>query len=71
VSTNHSLPVKAPGFEPLISPQETAKLLGIHEKTLIKLARENKIPAVRLGRLWRFRASAIEAWIQTSFAEAL
>jgi excisionase family DNA binding protein len=56
-------------FEPLLNPVEAAALLQIHEKTLIKLARDGKVPAVRLGRLWRFRASAIEQWIETSLAK--
>ena len=60
---------ETPKFERLIDSEEAAALLGIHEKTLVKLAREKKVPAVRLGRLWRFRASAIEAWIQSSLAD--
>jgi excisionase family DNA binding protein len=58
----------AVAFERLINPTEAASLLGIHEKTLIKLAREGRVPVVRLGKLWRFRASALENWIATSFA---
>jgi excisionase family DNA binding protein len=60
----------SPAFERLLNPSETASLLQIHEKTLIKLARQGKVPAVRLGKLWRFRASAIETWVTSSFAKA-
>lgn len=50
-------------FEPLISPPEAAALLKIHEKTLVRLARQRKVPAVRLGKLWRFRRSSLDEWI--------
>ncbi len=55
-------------FEKLIDSGEAAALLGIHRITLIKLAREGRVPAVRIGKLWRFRASALDTWIQSSFA---
>jgi excisionase family DNA binding protein len=64
-----SCPAHPQTFEPLIDSEEAAALLGIHAKTLIRLARERKIPAVRLGRLWRFRTSAMETWIQSSLAD--
>ena len=50
-------------FEQLIEAVGAASLLGIHPKTLIRLARQGKVPAVRLGRLWRFRTSALDAWV--------
>ena len=60
---------EAPKFERLIDSEEAAALLGVDRLTVTKLAREGKVPAVLIGKLWRFRASAIEAWIQSSFAE--
>jgi len=51
-------------FEPLLSDVEAAALLGIHPKTLQGLARKGNIPAVHLGRYWRFRASALNEWIE-------
>jgi excisionase family DNA binding protein len=53
-----------PQFEPLLSDVEAAALLGIHPKTLQGLARKGNIPAVHLGRYWRFRASALNEWIE-------
>jgi len=32
-------------------------LVQIHPKTLQKLARQGRVPAYRIGDLWRFRAS--------------
>lgn len=56
-----------PVFEPLINSEDAADLLGIHRLTVIKLAKEGKIPAARVGKLWRFRVSALNSWLQDSF----
>lgn len=52
-------------FEPLLDADEAARLLRIHPQTLLRSARRGKIPAIRLGRLWRFRASVLNQWLQT------
>jgi excisionase family DNA binding protein len=38
-------------------------MLKVHPRTLQRLVPRGKIHAVQVGKLWRFRASAIEAWI--------
>jgi excisionase family DNA binding protein len=50
-------------FEPLLTADEAAKHLRVHVKTLQKLARERKVPSVRMGKYWRFRLSALDAWV--------
>jgi len=50
-------------FEPLLNSQQAAKLINIHPKTLQKLARAGRVPAFRIGDLWRFRASALDEWL--------
>lgn len=37
-------------FEPLLNPKEIAAVLGIHGKTVIRLARGGKIPALRVDK---------------------
>ena len=54
----------APYFEPLLSAKAAAALVGIHEKTLIRLARAGSAPAMRIGKLWRFRASQLDSWLK-------
>jgi excisionase family DNA binding protein len=49
--------------EPLLDSEQAAAVVKIHPKTLQKFAREGKIEAVHIGKLWRFRRSALEAWI--------
>jgi len=51
------------GFEPLLDVAEASKLLRIHPKTLRTKARLGIIPAVQVGKLWRFRASALNEWL--------
>jgi excisionase family DNA binding protein len=51
-------------FEPLLDSEEAAALLKIHPKTLQKLARNGEIDAIQIGKLWRFRASALNRWLE-------
>ena len=50
-------------FEPLLDSEEAAALLKIHPKTLQKLARRGEVVAIQIGRLWRFRVSALNDWL--------
>jgi excisionase family DNA binding protein len=50
-------------FEPLLTAGEAAKHLRVHVKTLQRLARERRVPCVRMGKYWRFRLSALDAWV--------
>jgi excisionase family DNA binding protein len=38
----------------ILTLEEAAKLLRVSTKTLGKLARSGEVPAMRLGREWRF-----------------
>lgn len=49
-------------FEPLLNSEQAAELLQIHHKTLQKLARRGEIRGTHVGKLWRFRASDLNAW---------
>jgi excisionase family DNA binding protein len=53
-----------PSFERLLDSEEAASLLKIHPKTLQKMARNGEIAGVQIGRLWRFRASVLNSWLQ-------
>jgi excisionase family DNA binding protein len=52
----------------ILTIREVAELLKINEKTAYKLAAEDKIPGFRVGGSWRFKRSAIEAWIDAQSA---
>ena len=55
-------------FEPLLDSVEAARLLRIHPKTLQRMARQGLIVGIHVGKLWRFRASDIEAWVNLKVA---
>ena len=57
-----------PSFEPLLGSDEAAQLLKIHPKTLQRMARQRQIPGIQIGKLWRFRRSELNAWIETIIA---
>jgi excisionase family DNA binding protein len=50
-------------FEPLLDTEEAARLLRMHPRTLRTKARRGSIPAVQVGKRWRFRASTLDRWI--------
>jgi excisionase family DNA binding protein len=50
-------------FEPLLDTEEAARLLRMHPRTLRKKARAGMIPAIQVGKRWRFRVSALNHWI--------
>jgi excisionase family DNA binding protein len=51
--------------EPLIDAQSAARLLRLHPVTVREMAGRGEIPALRIGRVWRFRASSLDAWIDS------
>jgi excisionase family DNA binding protein len=51
-------------FEPLVDSKEAGEALGLHPKTVERMARDGRIPAKRIGKYWRFRASELDAWFR-------
>jgi len=49
--------------EPLLDSRQAAAILKVHPRTLQRLVHRGQIRAVHVGKLWRFRASALEAWM--------
>jgi excisionase family DNA binding protein len=56
-------------FEPLISAVKAAELLGVHPVTILRWAREDRIPHRRLGRKVKFRISDLNSWSSTSYTD--
>ena len=44
-------------FEPLLDSDRAAAIIQVHPKTLQRYARNGIVHGVRVGKLWRFRAS--------------
>jgi excisionase family DNA binding protein len=49
-------------IDPLLTPADAAAFLRVHPKTAIRFAREQVLPAIRLGKHWRFRREDLTAW---------
>lgn len=49
--------------EPWVSTKDIAKHLGITVVTVRKWIANGKIPCHRVGKLWKFKASEVDAWI--------
>lgn len=54
----------------LLTPDEVAVLLGIERVTVIRLARAGKIPSIKIGKVWRFRPTTIDAWLVAEEGQA-
>jgi len=54
--------------EPLLDSYQAAAILKVHPRTLQRLVHRGEIAAVHVGKLWRFRASALTAWIDRDLA---
>ncbi len=49
-----------------LTPNEIAKILKLHPFTVTRLARESKLPAFKVGGVWRVRKDEFEAWIRSN-----
>lgn len=46
-----------------------ARLIGVSKDTIYALARTGKIPAIRVGREWRFTRQGLISWISNGTQE--
>ncbi len=54
--------------EPLLDSNQAAAILKVHPRTLQRLVHRGEITAVHVGKLWRFKPSALTAWIDRDIA---
>jgi excisionase family DNA binding protein len=54
--------------EPLLDSNQAAAILKVHPRTLQRLVHRGEIAAVHVGKLWRFKPSALTAWIDRDIA---
>jgi len=51
--------------EPLLTTAAVAKWLGVAPRTVCLWAECEEIPAIKVGRQWRFHESAVRQWLQS------
>jgi len=47
----------------ILTVDEVARLFKLTRVTIYRMAKAGDIPALKMGRVWRFPESAIEAWL--------
>jgi excisionase family DNA binding protein len=53
------------GVEALLTSKEASQVLKIHPKVLERMAMRGEVPALKVGKFWRYRATALDAWIKS------
>jgi len=49
--------------ETLLNVREVADFLRVNATTIYTWARQGQLPAIKVGRSWRFRQSDLETWL--------
>ncbi|MGH8005361.1 MAG: helix-turn-helix domain-containing protein [Limisphaerales bacterium] len=53
----------------LMTVEEVARYLRLKPQTIYKWAQEKRIPAVKLGKEWRFRKRILDEWLDGQILE--
>lgn len=48
----------------LLNVKQVAQYLQLKESTIYSWAQDGKIPAIKIGRTWRFRRSDLDDWLE-------
>src|ERR1051325_3499804 len=60
-----ALSLHLPSDEVFLTTEEVLEYLQVNLRTVYRLIKAGKIPAVRVGRQWRFRKRDIDAWLDS------
>jgi excisionase family DNA binding protein len=52
-----------------VTVEELAETLKVHPRTIQRIIQRKEMPAIRIGRQWRFRREWVEEWLQTNTVE--
>ena len=50
--------------EPWVSVDEVSKHLGVAKDSVYRWIETRQLPAHRIGRLWKFRLSEVDGWVE-------
>ena len=52
-----------------VTVEELAETLKVHPRTIQRIIQRKEMPAIRIGRQWRFRREWVEEWLQANTIE--
>jgi excisionase family DNA binding protein len=64
------LALNLPTDEVFLTTEEVLEYLQVNLRTVYRLIKAGKIPAVRVGRQWRFRKRDIDGWLDSQRAQS-
>ena len=50
--------------EQFIDAKQVAEILKIHPNTVKRMAAAGDLPGFKFGKLWRFRESMVDEWVE-------
>ena len=56
--------------EPWASVDEIAKHLGVAKDSIYRWIDRRRLPAHRIGRLWKFKVSEVDEWVRAGGADS-
>jgi len=51
-------------FPAFLTTEEVLGYLKVNPRTIYRLIRTGELPAVRIGRLWRFKRTDVDDWLE-------
>lgn len=55
--------------EPWVTAEQVAQHLGIVKDTVYRWRESKGLPAHKVGRLWKFQLSEVDAWVRAGGAD--
>jgi len=55
--------------EPWVSVEQIAEHLGVRQDSIYRWINPQSLPAHRIGRLWKFKASEVDDWVRRGTAQ--
>jgi excisionase family DNA binding protein len=50
--------------EPWVSLDDIAKHMGVSRDSIYRAIEKRRLPAHKIGRLWKFKVSEVDAWVR-------
>lgn len=55
--------IKTPEEKQYLTVLEVARRFGVNSSTVYRLAKQGKLPAVKVGSQWRFSMARLDEWV--------